>query len=216
MTVDHEAQVLALLPLVEMVSRRLYPVCARDVREELRQDGIVGLIDAVTRFDPRHGALLRTYAGLRIRGAMIDGIRQWGMVTRRQRRAGQTGDGWVQWDTEAHEQTSRAAGPYEECLTRERVSAVRAAVRALPPRQQHYVVARQFHGRPVRDVAREDGVTVGAVEVGQYTAYRRLRVALASVAALLVLTVFPGCVSTCLLCPTTPWQAAQPAQVETR
>jgi RNA polymerase sigma factor for flagellar operon FliA len=44
--------------------------------DELVHDGIVGLIDATERFDPRRGVRFRTYAETRIRGAILDGLRQ--------------------------------------------------------------------------------------------------------------------------------------------
>jgi RNA polymerase sigma factor FliA len=52
---------------------------ARRPREELEfadylQYGRVGLIESVDRFDPAHGAAFTTYAGYRIRGAILNGI----------------------------------------------------------------------------------------------------------------------------------------------
>ena len=44
--------------------------------DELIHDGIVGLIDATERFDPQRGVRFRTYAETRIRGAILDGLRQ--------------------------------------------------------------------------------------------------------------------------------------------
>ncbi len=44
--------------------------------EDLVQAGMIGLIDASKKFDPSKGASFETYAGIRIRGAMIDELRK--------------------------------------------------------------------------------------------------------------------------------------------
>ena len=44
--------------------------------DDLIQSGMVGLIEAAKKFDPTHGASFETYAGIRIRGAMLDEIRR--------------------------------------------------------------------------------------------------------------------------------------------
>lgn len=43
--------------------------------EDLVHQGLLGLIDAVDRYDPRHGARFSTYASLRIRGKILDYLR---------------------------------------------------------------------------------------------------------------------------------------------
>ena len=50
---------------------------------DLRGEGYVGLIDAVTKFDPSRGVRFGTYANLRIQGAMLDGLRHMDWVPRR-------------------------------------------------------------------------------------------------------------------------------------
>jgi len=42
--------------------------------DEFHQYALVGLLEAVDRFDPGHGAGFATYAGHRIRGAILNGI----------------------------------------------------------------------------------------------------------------------------------------------
>jgi RNA polymerase sigma factor for flagellar operon FliA len=43
--------------------------------DDLVHDGIVGLLDAVDRYDPERGVQFRTFAEPRIRGAILDGLR---------------------------------------------------------------------------------------------------------------------------------------------
>jgi RNA polymerase sigma factor for flagellar operon FliA len=44
--------------------------------DDLMQSGMVGLLEAAGNFDPTRGASFETYAGIRIRGAMLDDIRK--------------------------------------------------------------------------------------------------------------------------------------------
>jgi RNA polymerase sigma factor for flagellar operon FliA len=44
--------------------------------EDLIQAGMIGLIEASRNYDPTQGASFETYAGIRIRGAMLDEIRR--------------------------------------------------------------------------------------------------------------------------------------------
>ena len=44
-------------------------------REDLIGDGILGLINAVDRFDPERGIQFKTYATIRIRGQILDALR---------------------------------------------------------------------------------------------------------------------------------------------
>jgi RNA polymerase sigma factor for flagellar operon FliA len=44
--------------------------------DDLVHDGILGLLDAVEKYDPGRGVRFRTYAEARVRGAILDGLRQ--------------------------------------------------------------------------------------------------------------------------------------------
>src|SRR5215831_15232385 len=50
--------------------------------QELVAYGTQGLLEAARRFDPRGGATFSTYAYYRIRGAIFDGLRQMGWLSR--------------------------------------------------------------------------------------------------------------------------------------
>jgi len=65
---------------VELVNRIAHHLAARlpatvDVND-LIQSGMVGLLEAASNFDASRGASFETYAGIRIRGAMLDDIRK--------------------------------------------------------------------------------------------------------------------------------------------
>lgn len=71
------------VPLVEYVAGRLLNGLPKNVsRDDVKSYGIMGLIDAVEKFDYERGLQFETYASWRIRGAMIDGLRQGDWVPR--------------------------------------------------------------------------------------------------------------------------------------
>ena len=76
---DQEARGLLVLhysPLVKFVAGRLRSTMPAHVEQgDLVSDGVIGLIDAVEKFDPARGHQFQTYAVPRIHGAIIDGLR---------------------------------------------------------------------------------------------------------------------------------------------
>jgi RNA polymerase sigma factor for flagellar operon FliA len=65
------------LPLVRLHAGRLAMALPQHVsRDDLLQSGVLGLMEALQRFDPSRGIKFETYAGQRIRGAMLDELRR--------------------------------------------------------------------------------------------------------------------------------------------
>jgi RNA polymerase sigma factor for flagellar operon FliA len=60
------------------------------VKDDLISSGVLGLIDAVDRFEPERGIMFKTYAEFRIKGAMIDELRQLDWVPRNVRKKAST------------------------------------------------------------------------------------------------------------------------------
>jgi RNA polymerase sigma factor for flagellar operon FliA len=68
--------ILDHLPLVKCVLKGLAPRLPRHVdREDLLEAGALGLLDATHRFNPSRNVRFQTYAVSRIRGAMLDSLR---------------------------------------------------------------------------------------------------------------------------------------------
>jgi len=64
-------------PLVKRIAFHLLSRLPPSVQaDDLIQAGMIGLIEASRNFDPDQGASFETYAGIRIRGAMLDEIRR--------------------------------------------------------------------------------------------------------------------------------------------
>ncbi len=71
-----ERVLLEHLPLVRMVAYRMLERLPQHVEfEDLISAGMLGLIDAYNKFDPSKEVLFRSYAAVRIRGAILDSLR---------------------------------------------------------------------------------------------------------------------------------------------
>ncbi len=72
-----ERRLMEQLPQVKVIARRIHDRLPPHVPlEDLVQAGIVGLMDAVHRFDPGKNVPLPAYAKFRIRGAILDSLRE--------------------------------------------------------------------------------------------------------------------------------------------
>lgn len=64
-------------PLVKRIAHHLLMRMPSSVQlDDLIQSGMIGLIEAARKYDVSKGASFETYAGIRIRGAMLDEIRR--------------------------------------------------------------------------------------------------------------------------------------------
>jgi RNA polymerase sigma factor for flagellar operon FliA len=86
---DQQSRVIASRAFVEALARRMAASMPSGVDVgDLVQDGMIGLIDAVHRYDEDRGIRFETFAERRVRGAMIDALRRdaWPRGIRRVRR----------------------------------------------------------------------------------------------------------------------------------
>jgi RNA polymerase sigma factor FliA len=74
---QREQMLLEHLAQVHYIARRIHDRLPPQVLlEDLVHAGILGLIDAVRKYDPSKNVLLKHYAEFRIRGAILDSLRQ--------------------------------------------------------------------------------------------------------------------------------------------
>lgn len=78
-----EQLIVEYAPLVKHIAGRMMVHISQYAEgEDLESYGVFGLIDAIDKFDPGKGAKFETYAYTRIRGAIIDHIRELDWVPR--------------------------------------------------------------------------------------------------------------------------------------
>ncbi len=86
---DQEKLLLEHLPIVRFLARRIHERLPQHVDiEDLVSAGVVGLMDAFSKFDPTKQVQFRSYAQFRIRGAILDSLRSLDWSPRELRRKG--------------------------------------------------------------------------------------------------------------------------------
>lgn len=84
---DREQLVQRFVPLVKRIAYHMMARLPPSVQfDDLVQNGMIGLLDAIDRFQEGFGAQFETYATQRIRGAMLDGLRENDWLPRNLRR----------------------------------------------------------------------------------------------------------------------------------
>ncbi|HZC44686.1 MAG TPA: FliA/WhiG family RNA polymerase sigma factor [Acidobacteriaceae bacterium] len=73
---ERERVLLEHMPLVRMVAYRILERLPQSIESaDLVSAGVVGLIDAYNKFNPKKQVLFRSYAAVRIHGAILDSLR---------------------------------------------------------------------------------------------------------------------------------------------
>jgi RNA polymerase sigma factor for flagellar operon FliA len=161
-------------PLATSVARRMrVPTGALMGRDDVESAAIIGLIDAVDRYDPDRGVPFEGYASFRIRGAILDELRSLDDRSRGERQRART----VAEDTEpeigAYGATlsldmlletgdrdwaadDESGDRYESQDLRTRVE---SALRCLPPRQREVLVRYYAESLTLRESAAKMGIS---------------------------------------------------------
>src|SRR5689334_14531699 len=76
-TLDKEQTIAEYAPLVRRMAHHLAAKLPASVQlDDIIQAGLIGLMDAASRFEESQGNQFETFASQRIRGAMLDELRQ--------------------------------------------------------------------------------------------------------------------------------------------
>jgi len=84
---QREQLIMDQLPQVHLIARRFHERLPQNVSlDDLISSGVIGLIAAIDNFDPAHGVKLKTYAEHKIRGAILDSLRDLDWASRHRRK----------------------------------------------------------------------------------------------------------------------------------
>jgi|SRR5581483_11657546 len=84
--IERERAIMENLPQVRLIAKRIHARLPEHVSlDDLVSTGIIGLISAIDNFDPGRNVKLKTYAEHKIRGAILDSLRDldWAPRTKR-------------------------------------------------------------------------------------------------------------------------------------
>lgn len=155
---DREELVERYRPLVNSIVGRILRSLPVQVEfQEAASYGIIGLLEAAERFDPRRKVSFVTFSYYRIRGAVFDGLREMGILTRT------PNDNWVRREvalndlvqTAIDDETDRVSGTIED-----EIKGVVKYVDALVPA---YLLSLSAENAP--DIADERELSGAAIEV---------------------------------------------------
>ncbi len=170
--------------IARALSRGLPPAVELD---ELINDGVIGLIEALGRYDPTRGVAFSTYAGHRIRGAMLDGLRARDPLPRRVRRAhkaeqadcrnrrGGRGILFCELEDAVMLPEDEAFGPEARVLEEELRHDLRCGLLELPPRDRQVLLLRMARGMTLRAVAGQLRLSITRIAEIQNRGIVRLR-----------------------------------------
>lgn len=165
-----EERILAHLGFARAVaSRTLDPRCRGADREDLIAAGVVGLVQAARRFRGDRGATFGAYAARRVRGQVLDALRERDPLTRAARRAFRSAQRTSEDLPQPYVEVSlerigdlpeerRAASPPDP-----RWSAVARALRDLPPLERRVLVLSYGRGLTLREIGGEVGLSESGV-----------------------------------------------------
>ena len=189
------------------VSMRVYAL--RDAWHDCVQNALIGLLEAMDRFDPTRGASFQTYARHRVRGAVFNGMRTLReSLAQGARSYDQMAAALDRIDTlddsetadpleafvgatiglglgfllEASSVPAHAQGSdaYAELERGELSAAISEAVERLPEREQMILMLHYYHHVPFVEISAQLGVTKGRISQLHRRALDQLRVYLRS------------------------------------
>ena len=175
-----ETAILQNTVLVKDIAKRFQsrvPPCI--TLDDLVSAGMIGLIQAVDRFDSSRGSKFKTYAQHRIHGAMLDFLREEDPLSRTERRRVResTAAGLSPMTVSLDEiQLHRLAAPAQPAFTT-RLD-VREARRSLSPRENRVIALLYDFDRQSREVAAELHVNESRVSQIKQRAISKLRLCL--------------------------------------
>ncbi|HJL73455.1 MAG TPA: FliA/WhiG family RNA polymerase sigma factor [Nitrospinaceae bacterium] len=96
-TENREEVIKQYSPMIKYVANRIAMRLPPHIEvDDLISVGVLGLIDAITKYDPTRGAKFKTYAEFRVRGAILDELRSMDWVPRSVRQKASNIDSVVQ------------------------------------------------------------------------------------------------------------------------
>lgn len=164
------------------------------------QNAMLGLLEAMDRFDPEQGVEFRTYARHRVRGAVFNGLRDASLIPTSKasdllmERSTSLRDGDSDADDALHRFSDWVVGmgvgfllessadddtatntPYASAIKAESSRRVRAALGALPPKERRVIESHYLKHIAFIDIADDMGLTKGRISQLHHQAIRRMR-----------------------------------------
>ncbi|MBW2320496.1 MAG: sigma-70 family RNA polymerase sigma factor [Deltaproteobacteria bacterium] len=173
-----EELVLKYAPLVKNIAERMAVRLPPHIcKEELIGPGVLGLFDAIEKFDSRREIKFRTYANLRIKGAMLDELRKMDWISRSIRR-------YIHRIEDAmrslHRQVSDTPSPFDELKIKESKKIISEALSKLSKKEQLVMSLYYYDELTLKEIAKVLNLTESRISQIHSKVIIKLRVKLKS------------------------------------
>ena len=165
-----DERIIAHLQFARAVAARsIDPRCRGADREDLIAWGLVGLVQAARRYRGDRGASFGAYAARRVRGQVLDALRERDPLTRSARRAFRSAQRASEDLPPPYIEVSLerigdvAPAPREATRRDDRWPAVAQALRGLPPLERRVLVLSYGRGLTLREIGLEIGLSESGV-----------------------------------------------------
>jgi len=178
---DRETLIVSHLPLVKFLAGVLSRQLPRSVeKDDLISAGYIGLIEAADRFDANAGVSFSAFARLRIRGAMLDFLREQDPVGRIERSkldlSGEAGPVHIPVSSDEHFELIAPVVDIDNQIDVQcRLGLVRNALQQLTSARQEILASLFDAELSAREIAARLGITVERVWHLRHTALIKLR-----------------------------------------
>lgn len=147
--------------LATSLARGVRPATALADRDDLESAALIGLIDAVDRFQPDRGVPFEAYASLRIRGAVVDELRRVDERGRSARHDESTAPVSLDALLErgATEPAAADDGVHDRFEAEDLRARVQSALACLPPRQREVLARYYGEALTLREAGKRMGIS---------------------------------------------------------
>lgn len=170
---DQQAMARLIQALMPLVNRRVSLLASRhsDERDDFRQEGAVGLLDAVHHFDPQRQVPFAAYASLCVDRRILSALRA------RSRKKNLLFQDAVSLE-EIELPASSAEDPEDVLLGREQQQALKKAMEQNLSQRERRVLDAYLSGRTYRTIAADLGVSEKSVDNAMQRVRRKLSASL--------------------------------------
>lgn len=162
---DRNELILSRMKLVKVIAAKAKAKAPRDVDvEDLQSYGVFGLIDAIGKYDPKHGVSFNSYAAHRILGSIRDGMRAQDWVPRSVRAAEKETGNYLAMRQEPLLDDHRELPAPDmdmgaDVMRDETIAALTRALKRIPERESLVLYLFFRDGRTLASIGAELGVT---------------------------------------------------------
>ncbi len=185
-TTDRDKLIEDMLIHVRYIARRIHERVPQHVPfDDLVQAGTIGLMDAVQKYDPAKNTQFKTYAKFRIRGAILDSLRDCDWAPRDLRRQARQIEqaqtklrnqlGHTPTDEETAAPYAPEKDPFFLCAQSEMKEILTAAIEDLPKKERDVMVLYYYEELTLKEVGAVLGVVESRVSQLRSAAILRLR-----------------------------------------